>query len=94
MRRTLPKLLLLTLALFMGQWLQAVHDVTHPALTSDVHCQICMHAPGIDGGAIASRPIALALPATHEAPVAREAVVPQNLRRTAPHNRGPPATLV
>ncbi|TJY65111.1 hypothetical protein E4T66_02485 [Sinimarinibacterium sp. CAU 1509] len=94
MRRTLPKLLLLTLALFMGQWLQAVHDVTHPTLATDVHCQICMHAPGIDGGAVGSRPVALAPPATHEAPVAGEFVLPQNLRRTTPHNRGPPATFV
>jgi hypothetical protein len=94
MRRTLPKLLLLTLALFMGQWLQAVHDVTHPALTTDVHCQICMHAPGINGGALASRPIALALPTTNEAPVSPEFALPQNLRHAAPNNRGPPATFV
>ncbi len=94
MRRTLPKLLLLTLALFMGQWLQAVHDVTHPALTTDVHCQICMHAPGIDGGPLASRPIALALPTAHEAPALPEFILPHSQRHAVPHNRGPPVTLV
>jgi hypothetical protein len=53
MRRLAPRHLLLAFALAMGQWLALAHSFEHPALQADAVCQICAHAQGLDGAALA-----------------------------------------
>lgn len=54
---------LLIMALALGQWLVLAHALQHPALAQDQACQLCLHAPALDGGAVPPPPPALtALP--------------------------------
>ena len=50
---------LLVLALVASQWLTIAHAHEHPALSFEPHCQFCLHAPGIDTAALASKPATL-----------------------------------
>jgi hypothetical protein len=95
MRRSVnPRLLLLAVALVLGQWLALAHDFEHPALQIDAACQICAHAQGLDGGALAP---SVHLPSQFAAsetptPDVMSAVLPA---RDAHHRiRGPPTHLV
>lgn len=53
--------LLFVLTLVLSQWLVLAHALGHPALAVDLQCQVCLHAPGIDGGALAGKPATLPL---------------------------------
>ena len=94
MRRFAPRTLLLALALALGQWLAVAHSFEHPALQADAVCQICAHAQGLDGGALAPK---ISLPsqfALAEAP-AIAATLPARAAATRRYNiRGPPAHAI
>jgi hypothetical protein len=88
------RLLLLALALVLGQWLSLAHDFQHPALKVDAACQICVHAQGLDGGALA--PV-VHLPsqfAIGEAPGTVAAMVASLAPQARIRIRGPPATAI
>ncbi|MEQ1439490.1 hypothetical protein AAG565_09005 [Fontimonas sp. SYSU GA230001] len=93
MRRPLIKNIALILALVISQWLVFAHAVSHPALTLDANCQFCIHAPGLDSGALAGTPAALPQAAAVETPqpavVRAAAIAPQQRIRI----RGPPSIL-
>ncbi len=81
------------LALVFSQWLVVAHAATHPALTIDLSCQICLHAPGLDDGLPAAK-TAAPPPALHgEAPASRPAPALPHRRPAHPRIRGPPAAL-
>lgn len=84
---------LLILALALSQWLVFAHAVSHPALTLDPGCQICLHAPGIDTGALAGKPAALPPVARSEGPQLVAAPALPALVRSTVRIRGPPVVL-
>jgi len=43
---------LLILALALSQWLVAAHALQHAGLAQEQVCQICLHAQGLDSGAV------------------------------------------
>lgn len=93
MRRPLIKNVALILALVISQWLVFAHAVSHPALALDPNCQVCVHASGLDSGALARTPPALPQAAAIEAPqpaLVRAAVAAP---RNHPRIRGPPKSL-
>jgi hypothetical protein len=53
-------LLIITLAL--SQWLVAAHALQHSAPAQEKVCQICLHAQGLDSGAVMPTLPTLALP--------------------------------
>lgn len=83
------------LALLLGQWLAVAHGFLHPATAApDVQCELCLHAQGMDSGALAVHAPALPPAAAHEAPlVALTAPLVSRVTRHCPI-RGPPITLV
>lgn len=92
LRRKNPRLLLLTLALLLGQWLVLAHGFEHPAVQADAVCQICAHAQGLDSGALA--PSAFGLPPSLpvEAALALRPTWPRIAPPRLAHSiRGPPA---
>lgn len=95
MRRPVnSRLLLLVAALVLGQWLALAHTFEHPALQVDTACQICAHAQGLDGGALAP---SLHLPsqfAVGEAPPPATASAVLPARDAHQRIRGPPTHLV
>jgi hypothetical protein len=73
MRSTLLRKSLLIIALALSQWLVAAHALQHPALAQDQACQICLHAQGLDSGAVAALPApALSFLPSREQPTERE----------------------
>ncbi|QHS09305.1 hypothetical protein [Sinimarinibacterium sp. NLF-5-8] len=64
---------LMILALALSQWLVIAHAHEHPALAVDQACAVCLHAPGVLGGALAASPAPLALPRTLATPPVRNA---------------------
>ncbi|NKF22879.1 hypothetical protein [Solimonas marina] len=95
MRRTNSlRLLLLTLGLVLGQWLALAHDFEHPALQADTTCQICAHAQGLSGGALAPGLHLPAVFAVGETPTTTTAVLFDLAPRGQLRIRGPPATTV
>lgn len=61
MRTGITRKTLLIMALALSQWLVMAHALQHSALAPDQACQICLHAPGVDTGAIAPLTPTLAL---------------------------------
>ena len=53
---------LLILALAMSQWLVAAHALQHAGLAQEQVCQICLHAQGLDSGAVSLALPTLSLP--------------------------------
>lgn len=83
------RLLLLILALVLGQWLALAHAFEHPALAADDGCQICAQH-GLDGAALAPQPAALRVPGVAATPGLSSPQHPA-FRFTAIHRiRGPP----
>ncbi|MFA5939074.1 MAG: hypothetical protein WC809_06935 [Sinimarinibacterium sp.] len=93
MRRPLIKNVALILALVISQWLVFAHAVSHPALALDPNCQVCVHAPGLDTGALASTPAALPQPAAVESPQRAVACITAAAPRNHTRIRGPPKSL-
>ncbi|MGH8444490.1 MAG: hypothetical protein ACREVL_04435 [Solimonas sp.] len=94
MRLRPARSLMLTLALVLGQWLVLAHAFEHPALQADALCQICAHAQGLDGGALAPK---LTLPHTSalaEAPVVAAALPARAGTHKAYDIRGPPQLAI
>ena len=85
---------LLLLALLIGQWLSFAHHFQHPAALTEAPCALCVHAPGLDGGAPLASAVALVLPAPQTAVACMvNGILP--LRTHAAHSiRGPPSTFV
>ena len=83
------------LALLLGQWLAVAHGFLHPATAApDVQCELCLHAQGMDSGAVAALPQQAVPQSTQEAPlVALLAPVLTPASRHCPI-RGPPSSLV
>lgn len=93
-RRPNPRFLLLALALLLGQWLALAHGFEHSALQADPYCQICAHAQGLDGGALAPT---LKLPtqqAVLETPPSFLVAPPSLAPRGAHPIRGPPSPAI
>ena len=86
------RLFLLVAALAAQLWLAGAHAFEHPATQAEPLCQLCLHAPSLDHGAVppAELPALNALrwlTAQHE-----RAIAPALSRRPALHPiRGPPA---
>ncbi|MGQ0619051.1 MAG: hypothetical protein ACT4QA_03890 [Panacagrimonas sp.] len=82
------------LALLLGQWLNLAHAYEHPALSADLHCEICLHAQGLDSGAVAAALSDLSIPppiVDSRVPAVRAA----HVRHVAPCSiRGPPRSKV
>lgn len=93
MRLGLTKQWLLILTLLVGQWFLVAHTHSHPALDLDQVCEVCVHAAGLDSGALAGKPAALSLSATQEAPSSaiQWVAIPSSIQ--LPNIRGPPARL-
>lgn len=88
------RFILLAVALALGQWLWLAHDFEHPALQTDVACQICAHGQGLDGSALAP---SLHLPspfAISEAPAPEVFTAAPLAPRARYRIRGPPPNLV
>lgn len=94
MRALGTRRLLFVLALVFSQWLVVAHAAAHPALAVDLHCQICLHAPGIDGGALASKPVALLPCASTEVPASPATGDIRAATYRDTRIRGPPSLLV
>lgn len=84
----------LIIALALSQWLVAAHALQHASLAQEQVCQICLHAQGLDSGAVALTLPTLSLPQQIEqiadlplAPLLRVAVTSYPIR-------GPPSLLV
>jgi hypothetical protein len=76
MRSTLVRKSLLIIALALSQWLVVGHALQHPALVQDQACQICLHAQGLDSGAVAPMPApALSFLPSREQPAEHKAVL-------------------
>lgn len=94
MRLNSLKKALLILALALSQWLVAAHVLQHSALAQEQQtCQICLHAQGLDSGAVQLVLPTLSLPQQVEslvdlpsAPLLRVAVTTYPIR-------GPPSLL-
>lgn len=84
---------LLLVALFLGQWLVFAHAQQHSPLEPERVCQICLHAQGLDSGALASTLPTLHLPVVHV--VSTPQVETQTVAVTTAHYpiRGPPSLL-
>jgi hypothetical protein len=82
------------LALLLGQWLAVAHGFLHPAsATPDVQCELCLHAQGMDSGAVSALPQHAVPVASQEAPQQLAAApVQSSLNRNRPI-RGPPISL-
>ncbi len=82
------------LALLLGQLLTVAHGFEHRALSTEVSCQLCLHAQGLDSGATAPSAVAVPFTAAVETPLAaptRRCVAPQIRYFNA---RAPPTFLV
>jgi hypothetical protein len=86
--------LLLALALLLGQWLAFAHELQHPALGSDVDCQLCVHAHNLASGAPAHAATPEFARHAQEAPPAAAPVVIVAAQRRLHPIRGPPETQV
>lgn len=93
MRRSLPRHLLLILSLALGQWLAVAHAHEHAPLAVDQVCQICLHAPGIDAGALAGKPAALPQAPRSEAPCNVPPLAAAQALRHHTRIRGPPVVI-
>lgn len=93
MRLNSLKTSLLIIALALGQWLVVAHGLEHPALAQDQACQICLHAQGLDSGAIAVALPSLVLPQQNEKPIALPSTPFTRVTASAPPIRGPPLFL-
>lgn len=93
MRKPLIKHLALILALVISQWLVFAHAVSHPALALDANCQVCVHASGIDTGALAHTPATLPQAAGVEAPQPLLVGNAVAAARYPTRIRGPPKSL-
>lgn len=93
MRLNSLKKALLILALALSQWLVAAHALQHTSLAQEQVCQICLHAQGLDSGAVQLALPTLSLP-QHSEIVADLPSTPvlQVVRATYPI-RGPPSLL-
>lgn len=85
------RLLLLTFALVIGQWLTLAHAFEHPALAGDDSCQICVQH-GLEGTALAPQVAAPQLPGVTEAPVVSVVERPAFHLARIHRIRGPPQT--
>lgn len=84
---------ILILALALSQWLVAAHALQHANLAQEQVCQICLHAQGLDSGAVLVTLPTLSLPQQTErlaelpsAPLLRVVVASYPIR-------GPPSLL-
>ena len=105
LRRSLGWLLGLALLLPMAQLASSWHGVSHVRTEVAVHeggkqapraahCDLCLLAAALGGGALPSRAPALALPSTrHAAPDPTAAALPGAPPTLAYRSRGPPLTL-
>jgi len=93
MRLKSLKTSLLIIALALGQWLVVAHGLEHPALAQDQACQICLHAQGLDSGAVQLALPSLVLPLQHEQPVALPSTPIARVAAATPPIRGPPQIL-
>lgn len=93
MRTLGSRRLLFVLALVFSQCLVVAHAASHPALAVDLSCQICLHAPGIDSGALAAKPATLPLATSTEAPPPAPVAEVRTQSRRHTRIRGPPPLL-
>lgn len=93
MRLNSLKKALLIIALALSQWLVAAHVLQHSALAQEKVCQICLHAQGLDSGAVQLVLPTLSLPQQTEI----VADLPSAPLLLADHStypiRGPPSLL-
>jgi hypothetical protein len=93
MRLMSLKKTLLIIALALGQWLVAAHALQHSALTQEQTCQICLHAQGLDSGAVQLALPTLSLPQQVEMPANLPAAPVLPVVLAASPIRGPPSLL-
>lgn len=94
MRVSVFKKCLIVLALVMGQWLSFWHAFQHPALgAADQLCQICVHAQGLDSGAITPSPTTLSFYAPERAKTPIRSIDLPCVSASHPPIRGPPTHL-
>ncbi|HSW13411.1 MAG TPA: hypothetical protein VLI06_11265 [Solimonas sp.] len=94
MRSRFRHSLILALVLLLGQWLSFAHEIQHPALDSDVDCQLCVHAQNLASGAAPTASGLPVLAATTEAPLSLAAPAPKARAAAQTRIRGPPSLLV
>ena len=90
MRLSSLKKSLLIIALALGQWLVMAHGLEHPALAQDHACKICLHAHGLDSGAVSAALPALVLPQQEESPAIPLATPLLRIVAATHPIRGPP----
>ncbi|HVT36854.1 MAG TPA: hypothetical protein VHE37_14785 [Nevskiaceae bacterium] len=91
MRMSRVRTAAMLLALLLGQWLNLAHGFIHPVDAGpDAHCQMCLHAQGMDSGAIAPVTHLPPLAVSHEIPALplRRAVI--SIAADGHRIRGPP----
>lgn len=82
--------LILGLALLLGQWMSVAHGLDHP-VTGDRLCTICLHAQGLDTGAVPlSWTGTVPVPKAAAPVLARIPSAPRALWRSPVRVRGPP----
>src|SRR3569623_239135 len=93
MRLNSFRIALVIIALALSQWLVAAHALQHSALAQEQVCQICLHAQGLDSGAVSLTLPAISIPQQIEhiadlppVPVLQVAVASYPIR-------GPPSLL-
>lgn len=93
MRLNSLKKSLLIIALALSQWLVTTHALQHSALAQEKVCQICLHAQGLDSGAMPLALPTVALPQQQESPIALPAAPLLRVVVSTYPIRGPPTLL-
>lgn len=90
MRLTPARSLLLALVLIFGQWLVLAHASEHPAVNSDVSCELCLHVHHLGAGLPTTSPT-ITFPTTHATPPDVATPTPRSTFVSHYPIRGPPA---
>jgi hypothetical protein len=85
---------LVILALALSQWLVAAHVLQHSALAQEQVCQICLHAQGLDSGAVSLALPTISLPQQIEQIADLPTAPALQVAVTSYPIRGPPSLLV
>ncbi len=93
MRLNSFKKALLILALALSQWLVVGHALQHASLAQEQTCQICLHAQGLDSGAVQLTLPTLSLPQYSEVPADLPSAPALRVVLTSSSIRGPPSLL-
>lgn len=94
MRLNSFKKVFLIIALALSQWLVTAHALQHSALAQEQVCQICLHAQGLDSGAVSLALPTLSLPQQFEQIADLPQTPAQQVAVTHYPIRGPPFLLV